>query len=218
MAIELAPRRDIRILDLGCGSGAFLLRLKDLGFTQLWGVDIEPPKIGLTGISLSSIDIDTGRIPHADAAFDLIFAIEVIEHVENLGLVLRELNRLLAKGGQVVLTTPNVHSAEAKLRFLLLDRLKQFDEIGDPTHITPIFQYPFEKMLRRHSLTIQRRWGFPLDGSSVTSRPLLRSIAFLTRLLARSATQGDNLFMILERSDVPSMVGPDKRLTLTAHY
>jgi SAM-dependent methyltransferase len=55
---------------------------------------------------------------------------EVIEHIEKLGLFLAELARLLRPGGLALFTTPNLHSAQAKLLFALGDRLKQFDAKG----------------------------------------------------------------------------------------
>jgi hypothetical protein len=61
-----------------------------------------------------------------------------------------------------VFTTPNLHSAQAKLLFALGDRLKQFDAKGDPTHITPIVLFPFTRLLNRHGLTVLESWGFPL--------------------------------------------------------
>ena len=98
------------------------------------------------------------RLPRRQSA-------EVIEHIENPGLFLAELARLLRPGGLALFTTPNLHSAQAKLLFALGDRLKQFDAKADPTHITPIVLFPFTRLLNRHGLMVLESWGFPLDGS-----------------------------------------------------
>jgi hypothetical protein len=118
------------------------------------------------------------------------------------------------------LTTPNVHSVEARLRLLLLGELKQFDCIGDPTHIAPVFSHPFALLLRRHGLQVKQRWGFPLDGSSPTSRPALRLAArLLGGLGLKGAPAGDQLCLWVGHD---AQAGPaaqrDKRHDVTAHY
>jgi SAM-dependent methyltransferase len=145
----------------------------------------------------------------------------VIEHIENLGLFLAELARLLRPGGLALFTTPNLHSAQAKLLFALGDRLKQFDAKGDPTHITPIVLFPFTRLLNRHGLTVLESWGFPLDGSSPTSRPVMRLAARLLRPLLRSRVQGDNLCLLMQRintTNPDATSGLDKAALVTAHY
>jgi hypothetical protein len=110
-----------------------------------------------------------------------------------------------------------MHSLEARLRLLLQGGLKQFDAIGDPTHITPIFRYPFAKLLARHGLRIGRDWGHPSDGQSPTSRPLLRTLARAVHLAGlRGQPAGDNFCMVIERTTEPD--GPSKVAALTAHY
>jgi SAM-dependent methyltransferase len=146
---------------------------------------------------------------------------QLIEHIENPGLFLAELARLLRPGGLALFTTPNLHSAQAKLLFALGDRLKQFDAKGDPTHIMPIVLFPFTRLLNRHGLTVLESWGFPLDGSSPTSRPAMRLAARLVRPLLRTSIQGDNLCLLVERSEAGhcSTTGNStKEELLTSHY
>jgi SAM-dependent methyltransferase len=218
----LQPDPETRILDLGCGSGALLERLAGMGYRQLTGVDIRPPD-STAAIRYEQVDLDQFRLDAPDGSFDLVLAVEVIEHIENPGLFLAELARLLKTGGLALFTTPNLHSAQAKLLFALGDRLKQFDAKGDPTHITPIVLFPFIRLLNRHGLTVLESWGFPLDGSSPTSRPVMRWAARLMRPLLRSRIQGDNLIMLVSSScgadscrEIASESG--KKEMLTAHY
>lgn len=92
---QLAREPATRILDLGCGSGALLERLARMGYRDLTGVDISPPASGGC-INYSQADLDCFRLDCPDGAFDLALAVEVIEHIENPGLFLAELARLLA--------------------------------------------------------------------------------------------------------------------------
>ncbi len=217
-ALGLPPQA--RILDVGCGSGAMLEQLAAAGCQHLFGLDIAPPADSPSGITYCACDLDAPRTPWPDAFFDLALSVEVFEHVENLGSLLAELGRLLAPGGHLLLTTPNVHAIEARLRWLLLGQLKQFDAIGDPTHIYPVFRFPFERLLRRHGFEVLQTWGFPEDGRSPTSRPGLRLAARLLRLFGLAGSpSGDQLCYLLRKPSLPAGSPPaDKRSAVTAHY
>jgi 2-polyprenyl-3-methyl-5-hydroxy-6-metoxy-1,4-benzoquinol methylase len=133
----LAADPDTRILDLGCGSGALLERLAGMGYRDLTGVDISPPE-STASICYQQADLDVIALPAAEGSFDLVLAMELIEHIENMGLYLAELARLLKPDWLSLFTTPNVNSAQAKLLFELGNRLNQFEAKADPSPITPI--------------------------------------------------------------------------------
>jgi SAM-dependent methyltransferase len=217
----IAPQLQSRILDLGCGSGALLERLASIGYRDLKGVDIRPPA-STSVIQYEQADLDHFSLNAKNGSIDLALAVEVIEHIENPGLFLAELARLLKPGGLALFTTPNLHSAQAKLLFSLSDRLKQFDAKGDRTHITPIVLFPFTRLLNRHGFILKESWGFPLNGSSPTSRPAMRLAASLLRPLLRSRmAHGDTLCLLVEctkveTEDQTSM--QDKVAFLTNHY
>jgi SAM-dependent methyltransferase len=209
-----------KILDLGCGSGIMLRRLRQLGYSDLHGFDIAPPKNVDKKIGFLAGDLDCFVTPFADNTVDLVTAVEVIEHVENVGTLLTEIFRILKPTGVFLVTTPNVVSVEARFRFLILGQLKQFDVIGDPTHVYPVFPYPFAKVLRRHCLLVSESWGFPLDGSSPTSRYILRLAVKLLHVVGiRGEPSGDNLCMVIR--PVPGALEISrhlKREMLTEHY
>lgn len=216
---RMEPALDTSILDLGCGTGSLLRRLRGLGYGQLAGVDIAAPE-DVDGIRFHSIDLDKPKLPIADSSVSLVVAVEIVEHLENLGAVLAELRRVLTPTGRVLITTPNVHSIEARLRLLLTGKLKQFDQIGDPTHIVPIFLFPFRRLVARHGFTIADQWGFPGNGRSPTSRPALRMLAALARLAGASGNpDGDQLCLLLENHGAsPASAQETKAAALTAHY
>jgi len=218
---DIAPQLQARILDLGCGSGALLERLASMGYRDLMGVDIRPPA-STAAIQYEQADLDHFSLNTDDGSIDLALAVEVIEHIENPGLFLAELARLLKPGGVALFTTPNLHSAQAKLLFSLSDRLKQFDAKGDRTHITPIVLFPFTRLLNRHGFMLKESWGFPLNGSSPTSRPAMRLAASLLRPLLHSRmAHGDTLCLLVECIKVETgdqTCRQDKVAFLTDHY
>lgn len=111
-----------RVLDVGCvdawpakeGSRERIRRKPDALFRRL--VEINPQTVGLDidadGVALLC---EQGFVVHcADAetadlgqTFDAIVAGDIIEHLENPGLFLRNMRRHLAAGGRLMLTTPN---------------------------------------------------------------------------------------------------------------
>jgi len=217
--LAAVPNRSAGIVDIGCGTGALLASLHSQGYSNLAGVDIAPPA-KLHGVRLHALDLDDPKLPFPDHSIDLVLSVEVVEHVENQGAYLAEIHRILKSDGVALLTTPNVHSVEARLRLLFLGKLKQFDAIGDPTHIQPVFLFPFTRLLARHHLVVAKSWGFPEDGSSPTSRGWLRSMAGIARRLGlKGLPDGDQLCMWLAPDGSPPGSTPARKQdALTAHY
>lgn len=215
----LLPAPQSRVLDIGCGNGALLHRLAAMGYTDLVGLDIAPPSTALPGLSYLTGDLDDCRTPLPAGSVQMALAVEVLEHVENSGSLLQELARVLAPDGLFLATTTNVHSLEARLRYLLLGHLKQFDALGDPTHITPVFQFPFRRLLARHGFEVAECWGFPLDGSSPTSRPGLAALARAASWLGlHGQPAGDQLCLLIRKLPAGGGLAQDKRQAVTAHY
>ena len=105
---SIAISRDAPALDAGTGAGANLRLLRSLGFTAISGLDSSPiarrycAEKGFPGVSLGDIQ----KMPFADAAFDLVLATDVIEHVADDDAAIRELHRVLRPGGRALITVP----------------------------------------------------------------------------------------------------------------
>lgn len=87
-------------LDIGCRDGYWSEVLKKKGYT-VKSLDIEPRyKEALKH------DVEKG-LPFKDNTFDLVWCTEVLEHLRNPKLLIKEINRVTKEGGSAVLTTPN---------------------------------------------------------------------------------------------------------------
>jgi len=113
-ANNLIPQsyRSGRILDVGCGTyPAFLLLT---AFTEKYGIDKTYSALWQTelkdrSLTLMNHDIEhEAPLPFRDDYFDTVTMLAVFEHIthDNLPRALRELNRVLKRGGLLVITTP----------------------------------------------------------------------------------------------------------------
>ena len=198
---------DTPILDLGCGSGAWLSRLASLGFTNLHGVDnrsfVSLPISG--AVKYASADIDKAAdLGLGEGRFGLITAIEVLEHLENPGHFLSHVSRHLADDGYFLMTTPNVHSLRARVRFAVSGKLAQFDRThveAEPTHIYPVFITCLERLLLRYGLEIAQRWTYPLRAGS-GSRFGARLVTMACAWLFPDQYPGDILCILIQRAPI----------------
>lgn len=109
-----------RILDVGCGDGRLAALVKDFLGAEVYGADIS--KRGVTiakslGIKAKVADI-AKKIPFADNFFDLVICTETIEHVADPDTLLKEIHRVLAPTGTLLLTTPNLSSWTNRFLFM----------------------------------------------------------------------------------------------------
>lgn len=99
-----AGARDI--LDIGCGAGNMIHHLSRYGRVRGIEVDPRPVKMALSrGYDVRQGDA-TRAIPFPDASFDLVTALDVIEHVDADGAMVNEARRVLRPGGRLLITTP----------------------------------------------------------------------------------------------------------------
>lgn len=103
-----------RILEVGCGNGYYLSLLNRLDLNlDLTGIDIDQPALidaakFIGDRSVKLILADGSKIPFPGSSFDKVVMSEVIEHVEDEEAVLKEVFRVLKKGGVLSLTTCNI--------------------------------------------------------------------------------------------------------------
>jgi len=96
----------IRILDVGCGPGNFLSRLK--GYGKLYGSDFSLDALGFCAAKheIPTFSSDLSRMSMASETLDVLVALETIEHIERDDLVFKEIYRILKPGGIAVISVP----------------------------------------------------------------------------------------------------------------
>jgi SAM-dependent methyltransferase len=95
-----------RILDVGCGTGANLMMLSQFGETE--GVDISQDALsfcrerGLQNVRHGAAE----ELPYPDGTFDLVTALDVVEHLDDDVAGLGEMRRVLRQDGRALLFVP----------------------------------------------------------------------------------------------------------------
>jgi 2-polyprenyl-3-methyl-5-hydroxy-6-metoxy-1,4-benzoquinol methylase len=125
-----------KILDIGCGAGAYSKVLSQEGFECI-DIDVNvSPLRKAKNAGVQGLVMDGMKVGFRDKAFDMVLLIEVLEHVVDPGKVLAEARRVAKK--RIFITVPNLEP---------LPHLSQFNVIMhhflEPTH----FNFFTKKML-----------------------------------------------------------------------
>lgn len=99
---------DPKILDIGCGTGVNVSYLQSNGYHNVVGLDISPTALSYCkSRDLTRLVLADGTRPAFRAeTFDMVMALDLIEHIEHDSECLCELQRLLKPGGSVMIFTP----------------------------------------------------------------------------------------------------------------
>ncbi len=108
---DLKPFQGLKVLDVGCGGGILCEPMARLGAT-VTGVDASQKSIdvAIQHAQQNNLDIQyicTSIEEMSDEKFDIVLALEIIEHVENCDIFLKNCARLLKPTGSLFISTLN---------------------------------------------------------------------------------------------------------------
>lgn len=103
---RFAPGGNSKVLDVGCGTGAIMDLLKSRGYFAE-GVDTSEEALKFCREKGHTVQLGSAdKMDYADESFDLVLASDVLEHLENDAAAVREVSRVLKKGGLFIATVP----------------------------------------------------------------------------------------------------------------
>ena len=141
-----------RILDVGCGAGAFLNRVKAEKGCKVYGVDISEAAVE-TAKNSFGLDIFKGTIaeaPFKDGSFDVITAWWYLEHVPDPHATAAKISSLLKNDGFCIIGVPNYESFNAKV---FKDKWYHLD---CPRHLCIWTPSSMKRLLGQHGLSVTR--------------------------------------------------------------
>jgi 2-polyprenyl-3-methyl-5-hydroxy-6-metoxy-1,4-benzoquinol methylase len=153
-----------RLLDIGCGSGTMLEEARALGY-ECEGIELCD--------HLAEVARQKGFLVHTrDAAeldvqerYDIVTAMDIIEHLPSPLDLLRAVHRSLKPGGEVVVYTPNHRGAVVVLAKLLaaLGSDYAFRNIFGGNHLCFFDDRTLPAALQATGFRVRKLWRFPYD-------------------------------------------------------
>lgn len=139
IVLDLLPAAGgLRVLDAGCGAGAFLRILQTMGHEAV-GIDISREAVETvrrTGARAFVGNPETGEgLGDAGRNFDVVTALDFLEHTFDPSSVLRRLSALLKPGGCLIACVPNIGCITSRLTVLRGHFPSQSEGIFDSGHI-----------------------------------------------------------------------------------
>lgn len=142
----------IRVLEIGCGIGATLGKIKyKYPNSEVYGVEIvdKVAKLGASNFEIICENIEDNSLPFEERYFDYIIFGDVLEHLREPETVLLNIKRYLKPGGSIIASIPNIMNAETI--YQLLHGFFTYEQAGirDRTHLRFFTLYEIVNMMER---------------------------------------------------------------------
>ena len=137
-----------KVLDIGCGNGAYLLNLREIGW-DVYGCELS--KSGTTVAMQNGLHVVQGSVFEArypDSFFDVVRLGQVFEHIHKPDSLLKEVRRILKPSGLLIIGVPHGHSLSFRL-------FKQhWGLLGLPFHLFQYSASTLQKILSRNGFRV----------------------------------------------------------------
>lgn len=166
------PFEGLTALDYGCGGGLVCEPLARLGFT-VTGVDASEETVSVArlhgdaqGLGITYRDATSAMLAAEGAKFDLVLALEVVEHVDDRAGFLTTLSHVLAPGGLMIVATLNRTAASYALGIVAAERVLGWAPVGAHEHRKFVTPDELRADLSAAGLEVEGPFGLTFDLSN----------------------------------------------------
>jgi len=157
-AIKASSPDPSNILDVGCASGWLLAQLKKLfPQTSCTGIDVYKDAIRLGRKKYKNLRLlpaDAHKLPFKDGLYDVVVCNEVLEHVVNPLIVLREIKRVLKKNGTAIV---EMDTGNILFRIVWFFWTHVRKGVWQHAHIQVFNSKRLEKMIQKTGFRIEKK-------------------------------------------------------------
>lgn len=165
--IDEPEEKSMRLLDVGCGCGALMARMKSIyPYTEVYG--IEPvPEAAEFASHIGSVlckDADKSDFPWEEEFFDYIIIRDTLEYLMEPENLLKKLQKYLKSNGHVIVSVPNMKHYSVLLPLLQRDEFSYRDTgILNKKHVRLYTGTEIQKLLSRSGCMIEKS-GYTIAG------------------------------------------------------
>lgn len=144
------------MLDVGCHGGTFTKEvLTKTGSKDIYGIDISHSAINLAKKKIPNGKFEVGsaeELPYKSNFFDAVWSLEVLEHVDHPGKAIKEIARVLKKGGYAIILVPTDNRLFRTVWFLWT----MYYPVWRHAHVQSFNGKYLEKLVKEAGLSIER--------------------------------------------------------------
>jgi 2-polyprenyl-3-methyl-5-hydroxy-6-metoxy-1,4-benzoquinol methylase len=146
-------------LDVGCGAGNFGAMLKEVYQCEVWGIEPEERSAAAAGNKLDrllNIPFNKEALEKIDKKFDYIFFNDVLEHLVRPDEALLLATELLAEGGKIIASIPNIRFYPVMLQLIRYRDFKYLEAgVMDKTHLRFFTEKSMVRLFAENGLTVE---------------------------------------------------------------
>jgi methionine biosynthesis protein MetW len=205
---ETGRKGKLKVLDIGCGDGSFIVKFKEC--CDVFGVDVSQIAVRKAldvGVNAYEVDVSYEKLPFSDQYFDIVYMGDVIEHLINPDFAVDEMMRVMKADGYAVLSTPNLASWLNRILLLFgmqplfseVSTIRQFGRFKGQTafsvgHLRLFTYRALKQFLEYHGFSILKVMGAPLNGITKVLRwidRVLNNIPSLSSIIVVVCVKGE---------------------------
>lgn len=201
----LKLNKSVKICVLGAGAGGFDERLFMAGYCDITAVEFNSEIYKSKGKILErDLNQDFSNI----GEFDVVIALEIIEHIENQFDFLRQVKTILKDDGHLILSTPNPKNMVSRIKFMITGDILYFNnsDIETSGHINPVFDHILKFYLKQIHLTIigekkLSAWNMSSQNKSLLVKGLLFVACAISIVLKNRDDRAMLIYLIAKSGD-----------------